>query len=72
MAQRVAVIEGEDASPEAVRPTVALIDALGLEPGIEWVYPPVGQLGIEYLIEAATGIRIREFRGRRRFKGTAV
>ena len=47
MAQRVAVIEGEDASPEAVRPTVALIDALGLEPGIEWVYPPVGQLGIE-------------------------
>ncbi len=47
MLQRVAVIEGDDASPEAVRPTVALIDALGLEPGIEWVYPPVGSVGRE-------------------------
>jgi isocitrate/isopropylmalate dehydrogenase len=41
----VVVIEGEDASPEAVRPSVALLDQLGL--GIEWVHPPVGQRGIE-------------------------
>ena len=39
----VAVIEGNDASPEAVRPVVELIDSLKL--GIEWVYPPVGELG---------------------------
>ncbi len=43
--KRVVVIEGEDASPEAVRPTVALIDKLNL--GIEWVYPPVGDAGLE-------------------------
>jgi isocitrate/isopropylmalate dehydrogenase len=47
MVQRVAVIEGEDASPEAVRPTLALVEALGLEPSIEWVYPAVGQQGLE-------------------------
>ncbi|MBU2547563.1 MAG: isocitrate/isopropylmalate dehydrogenase family protein [Proteobacteria bacterium] len=41
--RRVAVIEGEDASPEAVRPTVELIDGLGLD--IEWLYPPVGDRG---------------------------
>ena len=41
--KRVAVIEGEDASPEAVKPVVKLIDDLGL--GIEWVYPPVGGKG---------------------------
>jgi isocitrate/isopropylmalate dehydrogenase len=35
------VIEGEDASPEAMRPSVALIDALGLP--IEWIHPPVGR-----------------------------
>jgi isocitrate/isopropylmalate dehydrogenase len=33
----VAVIEGDDASPEAVRPVVALIDDLGLD--ITWTYP---------------------------------
>ena len=38
--KQVVVIEGEDASPEAVRPTVALIDRLDLD--IEWVYPLVG------------------------------
>ena len=42
--KRVVVIEGEDAAPEAVRPTVALIDRLGLD--IEWVRPPVGDAGI--------------------------
>jgi isocitrate/isopropylmalate dehydrogenase len=42
--KRVVVIEGEDSSPEAVRPTVELIDKLNLP--IEWVYPPVGEEGI--------------------------
>jgi isocitrate/isopropylmalate dehydrogenase len=42
--KRVVVIEGEDASPEAVRPTIALIDQLGL--GIEWLRPSVGDAGI--------------------------
>jgi len=41
--KRVAVIEGEDASPEAVAPTVELIDRMNLN--IEWVYPPVGEKG---------------------------
>ncbi len=40
---RVAVIEGDDASPEAVKPTVEMIDNMNL--GIEWVYPPVGAQG---------------------------
>src|SRR5262249_43922425 len=39
---RVVVIEGEDAAPEAVRPTVALVDRLGLD--IEWVRPDVDDL----------------------------
>jgi isocitrate/isopropylmalate dehydrogenase len=42
--KRVVVIEGEDAAPEAVRPTIALIDRLG--PDIEWLHPPVGDAGI--------------------------
>jgi isocitrate/isopropylmalate dehydrogenase len=41
----VVVIEGEDAAPEAVRPSIELIDGLGVD--IEWVYPPVGQRGID-------------------------
>jgi len=41
--KRVCVIEGEDASPEAVKPTVALIDRMDLD--IEWNYPPVGSVG---------------------------
>jgi isocitrate/isopropylmalate dehydrogenase len=40
-AKRVVVIEGEDASPEVVRPTVALVDKLGLP--LEWQRPPVGR-----------------------------
>jgi len=43
--KRVVVIEGEDASPEAVRPVVGLIDKLGLD--IKWLYPPVGEAGLE-------------------------
>ncbi len=43
--KRVVIIEGEDAAPEAVRPSVSLIEQLGLD--IEWLYPPVGQRGIE-------------------------
>ncbi len=42
--KKVVVIEGEDAAPEAVRPTVALIDSLGLD--IAWLYPPVGESGV--------------------------
>ena len=42
--KRVVVIEGEDAAPEAVRPTLALVDRLGLP--IEWVHPPVGERGL--------------------------
>lgn len=38
---RVAVIEGDDASPEAVQPTIGLLDSLRL--GIEWTYPLVGE-----------------------------
>ena len=45
MTIRVAVIEGDDASPEAMQPSVELLETvnekLGL--GIEWVYPPVGE-----------------------------
>jgi isocitrate/isopropylmalate dehydrogenase len=37
--KRVVVIEGEDAAPEAVGPTVALVDRLGLD--LEWIRPPV-------------------------------
>ncbi|MBU2643147.1 isocitrate/isopropylmalate dehydrogenase family protein [bacterium] len=41
----VAVIEGDDASPEAVKPVIELIDSLNL--GIDWIYPPVGEPGEE-------------------------
>jgi isocitrate/isopropylmalate dehydrogenase len=43
--KRVVVIEGEDAAPEAMGPSVALLERLGLP--IEWLRPPVGQRGIE-------------------------
>jgi isocitrate/isopropylmalate dehydrogenase len=36
---RVVVIEGEDAAPEAVRPTVALLDRLRLD--LHWLRPPI-------------------------------
>lgn len=44
MSKKVVVIEGEDAAPEAVRPTVELIEKMDL--GIEWIYPTVGDEGI--------------------------
>ena len=44
---RVAVIEGEDAAPEAMRPTLALLDALAVDPPLEWIHPPVGQAGLD-------------------------
>ena len=42
--KRVVVIEGEDAAPEAMRPTIALVDRLGVD--IAWVRPPVGAQGL--------------------------
>jgi len=36
---KVVVIEGEGAAPEAVRPTVALVDRLGVD--VEWIRPDV-------------------------------
>ncbi|OGP51947.1 MAG: hypothetical protein A2Y79_11755 [Deltaproteobacteria bacterium RBG_13_43_22] len=41
--KRVVVIEGDDAAPEAVRPTLALLDQLNLN--IDWLTPPVGDQG---------------------------
>jgi len=43
--KRVAVIEGEDAAPEAMRPSVALLQKLGLD--VEWLHPPVGRRGLD-------------------------
>lgn len=45
MTKTVAVIEGDDAAPEAVRPTIELIRNLDL--GIEFTYPTVGEPAIE-------------------------
>lgn len=39
MGKRIVVIEGEDAAPEAMRPTVALLERLDL--GLEWLRPDV-------------------------------
>ena len=38
------VIEGEDAAPEAMRPSVAMLERF--VPDIEWIHPPVGDRGI--------------------------
>ncbi len=43
--KRVVVIEGEDAAPEAMRPSVALLERW--VPEIDWVHPPVGERGQE-------------------------
>lgn len=43
--KRVAIIEGEDAAPEAMKPTLALLEGLGLP--IEFHTPPVGRAGVE-------------------------
>jgi isocitrate/isopropylmalate dehydrogenase len=44
-ARRVVAIPGEDAAPEAFRPTLELVDRLGVP--IEWVCPPVGREALE-------------------------
>jgi isocitrate/isopropylmalate dehydrogenase len=41
----VAVIEGDDAAPEAVRPTIELVNKLGLP--IQWTHPVVGETAKE-------------------------
>ena len=46
----IAVIPGDDAAPEAVRPVVALLDSLNI--GLHWAYPEVGEAA-----EANTGSR---------------
>ncbi|MEN8184292.1 MAG: isocitrate/isopropylmalate family dehydrogenase, partial [Myxococcota bacterium] len=38
------VIEGEDAAPEAMRPSLEVVQQLGLP--IEWLHPPVGERGL--------------------------
>ena len=43
--KRVVVVEGDDASPEAMRPAVALIDQLDVP--IEWDRPLVGQAAVD-------------------------
>ena len=48
MIKTIAVIEGDDAAPEAMKPVVALLDSLNI--GLEWVYPEVGEAA-----EARTG-----------------
>jgi isocitrate/isopropylmalate dehydrogenase len=42
--RQVVVIEGEDASPEAMRPSLALLRQLPCD--VEWQHPPVGERGI--------------------------
>jgi isocitrate/isopropylmalate dehydrogenase len=46
---RIAVIEGDDASPEAMRPCVALLERVSQRHalGIEWVYPEIGEAARE-------------------------
>lgn len=41
--KKVVVIEGEDAAPEAVRPSLELVQSFGLD--IEWIHPAVGEVG---------------------------
>ena len=41
MIKTIAVIEGDDAAPEAVRPTIELLASLNI--GLEFVYPVVGE-----------------------------
>lgn len=45
MKKTIAVIEGDDAAPEAMRPTVALLESLDL--GLEFVRPLVGEAAVE-------------------------
>ena len=41
MIKTIAVIEGDDAAPEAMRPVVGLLDSLNI--GLEWTHPVVGE-----------------------------
>lgn len=41
MMKTIAVIEGDDAAPEAVRPVVSLLESLNI--GLHWLYPEVGE-----------------------------
>jgi isocitrate/isopropylmalate dehydrogenase len=43
--RRVVVIEGEDAAPEAVRPSLAVLRRLA--PDVEWVHPVVGRTALD-------------------------
>lgn len=45
MTTTVAVIEGDDASPEAMKPCVELLEKVNAKHGlgIQWTYPPVGE-----------------------------
>ena len=43
--KQVVIIEGEDSAPEAMKPTLALLQGLALP--IEWQLPPVGQAGLD-------------------------
>ncbi len=52
--KRVVVIEGEDSAPEAMRPSVALLQKLGVD--VEWIHPPVGERGLEEHGEAFPAI----------------
>ena len=45
MTKRVVVLPGDDAAPEAIGPSVALLK--GVAPGIEWVELPTGEAGLE-------------------------
>lgn len=45
MIKTIAVIEGDDAAPEAMRPVVELLDSLNM--GLEWTYPEVGEAAEE-------------------------
>ena len=45
MRRRVVVIEGEDAAPEAVRPSLAVLRRLA--PDVEWLQPLVGRAALE-------------------------
>ena len=45
MIKTIAVIEGDDAAPEAMRPVVQLLDSLNM--GLEWTYPEVGEAAEE-------------------------
>ena len=42
---QIAVIEGDDAAPEAMKPSVELLDTLNLylDLGLDWAYPVVGE-----------------------------